>query len=786
MRIQRGADERGVGEAPVRRWLEPGPEVAPRMLLDSDPGEPTAGCYVLTRGAERAWDAINHQMTLPRGAFFWIGGGSGTGKTHFLNYAIALSKRAPPPATGAPGRHLTVAADASERAAANEIDRQVLDQIGLKLAGDRRAALWRQLRGAEGVRMALDQARRQGVKGILVAIDLGAYEQRQAHSQLAELSTVAHEFKHLRLVVVVAGRETECEGARSFMVAPNEDEELSVICGRARLLNDEGGPRIDALYRNLEAGSGEPRQIYPLHPAAADGLMELARGPKRINTAAAMLREAIVLWDAAKRPDRLLMPAELMRSGSVRHAVEVRLGSVGRAALAIAHKAAATMPEEIRGMAGAMIDTLVLHSLSGTVRLKVGAIVPRLRDGTAFADGDADSLMAELAGLTDGIIAYEAGAARFNPSSGGTPAIAAFNAAIGLVRRFDQSLTAAAERPELNAKLRRLADAMASALERSCRNRDWLEAAMHEAGASLNMEQQRTFDAYIEMAERGVRALIETGVEPDRCAEANKVVTAYEALAAVAAAAPGLRVMREYLDATGLMASGGNEAGGGSAIAIIETEYQLLRAAVAPAVLTSRATSLDALEERFHKFKWNYIGLYRAAHVERCRELTRLAGIADDLRGYLAAIGRLNRIAALGVPEGVELASRMEVIAPQLLQCDARAPLVLEVHPRCAACGFVLGALAPAAELNELAEHSRRALEAKLAALSQSAIARLIEQHDRGGRLEGFLKITQAAQTDALVRVLDDRLAAYLAKLLDENHAVAANASRRVRPLKMS
>ena len=62
----------------------------------------------------------------------------------------------------------------------------------------------------------------------------------------------------------------------------------------------------------------------------------------------------------------------------------------------------------------------------------------------------------------------------------------------------------------------------------------------------------------------------------------------------------------------------------------------------------------------------------------------------------------------------------------------------------------------------------RRALEFKLAALSQSMIARLIRNHDQEHRLEGFLKITQAAQTDALVRVLDEKLARYLAQVLDE------------------
>ena len=60
-------------------------------------------------------------------------------------------------------------------------------------------------------------------------------------------------------------------------------------------------------------------------------------------------------------------------------------------------------------------------------------------------------------------------------------------------------------------------------------------------------------------------------------------------------------------------------------------------------------------------------------------------------------------------------------------------------------------------------------------------IARLIREHDRDNRLEGFLKITQAAQTDALVRVLDEKLARYLAQVLDDNleGLVGKSAKRR-------
>jgi hypothetical protein len=113
-------------------------------------------------------------------------------------------------------------------------------------------------------------------------------------------------------------------------------------------------------------------------------------------------------------------------------------------------------------------------------------------------------------------------------------------------------------------------------------------------------------------------------------------------------------------------------------------------------------------------------------------------------------------------------------------------PLAPEIMPCCPHCAYVIGTASPRVALGELLARVRRALETKLAILSQSAIARLIQDHDHNHRLEGFLKITQAAQTDALVGVLDEKLAGYLRRLLDENLALDSTAvvARVVHPLR--
>ncbi len=149
--------------------------------------------------------------------------------------------------------------------------------------------------------------------------------------------------------------------------------------------------------------------------------------------------------------------------------------------------------------------------------------------------------------------------------------------------------------------------------------------------------------------------------------------------------------------------------------------------------------------------------------------MEHLALLVEDATRYRDALGRLNQITALGPVEGEQLAARVAELAASVVRCDREGSIAPETTPRCASCGFILGTQAPAAELEDVMERLRRGLAIKLAALSQSMIARLIREHDRDHRLEGFLKITQAAQTDALVRVLDEKLARYLAQVLDDN-----------------
>jgi len=321
---------------------------------------------------------------------------------------------------------------------------------------------------------------------------------------------------------------------------------------------------------------------------------------------------------------------------------------------------------------------------------------------------------------------------------------------------------------------------MARAVEAAHRVGAALEGAYREFRTELSPEHRQTIDDFIALAEAGPGALIELAADERSRAHTERAIAAYEALAAAAGAAPRMRSMREYLRATALMpGTAGHIAGdtadargdgsaADKAIAAAQVECQLVLVAMESAVPRWDARGYDALEIRFQKFKWSYIQLYQAAHERWRRESERFVIELGEAREHFAALRRLNSIAALGAPAGDALGMRLEELRYGLAPCAIAAPIALVLEPRCPRCGFVLGAAMPSAALDEVFEQIRGALRATLEALSHDAIARLIRQHDSGHRLDGFLKITQAAQTDALVRVLDDNLARYLGHLLDE------------------
>ncbi|HYR79663.1 MAG TPA: hypothetical protein VEO55_06630, partial [Candidatus Dormibacteraeota bacterium] len=475
------------------------------------------------------------------------------------------------------------------------------------------------------------------------------------------------------------------------------------------------------------------------------------------------------------QPDRLIYPPDLTMNPAISKRLEVLLDPVGRAAFKIAHDALArSFQGNQKELAREIIDTLVMENVCGGIEpltIEVlGSRVPMLaRSGAADSFPVVRSLLSQLHAKTGGVIRFDSDTARFDPEAAGAPELAAFNSAIALLRRFDPTLTPAREMDGLPARLEKLERAMADAVAAANRTSDMVSSALRESNMPMPAAHLDAIAQYIELAESGAAAMLEIGNDPARGEAAILVLANYDPLADAAAAFPRFSAMRNYLAATGLRASAVIDRSVESAVATLETECELLAVELGPRALSGSPRNLDALEARFQKFKWTYVQRYLGAHEEWRAKMDRLALAVEDALRYRDALTRLNLIVALGPAEGEELAARVAALAASVIRCELEGPVAPETTPRCLSCGFILGAVAPSAELDTLMERLRRGLAIKLAALSQSMIARLIRDHDRDNRLEGFLKITQAAQTDALVRVLDEKLARYLAQVLDDN-----------------
>jgi hypothetical protein len=777
----------GKRRAVARGWYELEPPIAERMELEAWPRMSTVASFVFTQAAESAWEVLNQHLEAAQGGVFWIGGPSGCGKTHFLNYVVALQKRA-----GAPGaqtaRRIVCGLELAGRIDSAEIESILLSVLAEQIGGDPRAAdIFRQMRGAAALNVGLENASRMGVRAVTVAIDFGMSDCANAADLFALLTEVAASFRQVKFTVIAAGRSEAPASTHLLEVAPRDaNEETMIAIRRARRLVEDAEAVADKMYAGIETAGLTPNAIFPFHPAALRALRTIAESSNRstIVSISRLAREALSSSpaDGGEFTARLIYPSDLTMNAAVSDQIKARLPESGRAAWKIAREAVARLDAYDRELAGEIVDTLVVEHCGSGAALSIEelkALVPAVASG-ATAEARATLAVADvirrLEASTGGVIRLDGDIARFDPDAAGAPELAAFNAALVIARRFDPLLTIARDRDGLDERMRRLDAAMARAVEAAAHTREALLSVLKEANLPMPAANSDAIASYSELAEAGARALLEAVADRSKLAAAAQTIDAYEALAAAAAAIPRMRAMREYLAGTGLRAlhdDGASSQGDfrESAVTALETECELLQVELGPRILTGPPRSLDALEARFQKFKWTYVQCYLSAHARWRDKMERLDLAVGDARRYFDALMRLNRISALGAPEGAHLGARVAELSERVIRCELGDAIAPETTPRCPSCGFQLGAASPQAGIDEAIEALRRALEIKLAALSQSVIARLIREHDREHRLEGFLKITQAAQTDALVRVLDEKLALYLAQVLDEGVA---------------
>ena len=757
----------------MRAWPSSGyvvreADIPERLELDSSPRSQSVETFVMTRAAEHSWRRFNEHLESARGAVFWVSGPPGCGKTHFVNYLLALQDRAGSP-TAESSRRLTCGIELAGRVGALELEAYLLSAIAEQI-GARGDELWRSIRGAAALRVALEQAARVGFHALTIAIDFALAEWQAVDDYVAAIAEVAANAKRARFNLIIAARNRGPRAAQALEVAPADSIEcISAAIRRTRELGDGADALVARAYGGMVMRGFDPLGIYPFHPHAAAALPGTAGPPMTFAAVARIARDA----EQAHRErgaERLIYPGHLLE-----FAPRARLGDSATDALALVRDAAQSFVGNEAQLASETVDTLVIEHLAGaTATLTLTEIEARLpsfaeRVGESWTRTSITGVLDQLATRTRGVIRFDPEGARFDPSAAAAPEVARFNAALTLVRRFEPALGASRELPELGAKLKRLENAMGSAADAAIRLEHLLSDAMRESGMTTSTEQSLAIGEFIALAQGSARALVEIGADPARSEAAIKTVAAFEGIAAAAAALPRLRVMREYLKATGLRASSELPPGRDATIVALETECELLAIETGPRALSSIPRALEALEARFQKFKWTYVQLYTAAHENWRAELARLHPIAEDAHRHLEALKRLNAISALGPPASEELDAAVKQVASRVRRCDFDRPLAPETTPRCPGCSFMLGAESPREALSDLMDRLRRAINSKLAALSQSMIAALIREHDTGQRLEGVLKIIQASQTEALVQVLDERLARYLAQLLDDN-----------------
>src|SRR6202158_2807186 len=132
------ADE--IGRHPVaRRLFELDLLPQERLKLETAPRVDTVASFVFTRAAARSWEVLNQHLAANEGAVFWIGGPAGCGKTHFLDYVIALESRA-----GAldaeNARRLICGLEVAERTQAAQLELHLLRVLAEQIGADSRSA----------------------------------------------------------------------------------------------------------------------------------------------------------------------------------------------------------------------------------------------------------------------------------------------------------------------------------------------------------------------------------------------------------------------------------------------------------------------------------------------------------------------------------------------------------------------------------------------------------------------------------------------------------------------
>jgi hypothetical protein len=755
------------------------------MELEAEPKELTVRTYVLTAAAARAWESIERAASSARGSFFWIGGRTKVGKTHFLNYVLSLERIAGGRSLD-DERRLAIALSVAAGATAVQLEGILLEQVARELGGDKRAAaVWRALGNAGGLRVALSEAHRLGVRRLTIAVDLGDFDPAALFDCFRRFAQIIASNRAPVTTMLVAGRGPAPDWAAGLDVAPHSGQEAMLAAvARAR----EFLPRARQFLHGFYAGTqGETEQAFPFHSETLRALLALAPSDCAVGDLARLARDALDPSEGSRNMAlrRLLLPSDLTASAPLSRRIETLLGEAGRNALRTSYAAASSLSRDDGELPRQIVDSLLLAHFEGR-ELELGQLCARLPKATDQTRLQVRKMLERLAQTAGGAIRFDGRSARFNPRLPHAREMAAFATALPVLRRLDPSLPCPRDADDLELILGRLGNTVAQALELARDVGEKLSAFAFTQRAAIAPQYAQGLDEFISLLSQGPAALVDTAADANRAQQLAKVFDDFRLLTGAAALVPQMSAMSRYLEETGLLDSGQAPFPDATGTAVApDTQEQLMseqadwlarlrmQARLSAAELNFRLLfanrgAFEAVQARFRKFRAEYAQCYRVAHEKWRTEMRRLQQLARNASALLEVLKRLNSISFLGPPDGIHLAAELAACASQVVLCDRPSSSTLEHEhdARCTRCGYMLGAQSP--QVAHSLEAIERAVKARLARLSHNAIKRLISEHDDRDRLEGFLKIVQAAQTDALARVLDDELTEYLRRLLDD------------------
>ncbi len=269
-------------------------QIEDRIRLSDAPTRAYIESFVMTRGAESAWAEINQRLRSATSSLLWIKGPAGSGKTHFLSYVLALSARAGV-LDSSPGKHLSIAVSEAEEMAV--LERRLAEIIAHQLAtSDKSYALWRELPDADALRVALDQARRQGVRAITAVIDFGLADRDLLAACEEAIIRLVKSAREPKLTLIAAARNAPLQAEIMVCeIAPESDEEVLVAITRARCLS-ANFPVIGSGAQHAENGNSGDFSVdpyFPFHPLTVAALLRLAPEQHRIAAIARIACEAL-------------------------------------------------------------------------------------------------------------------------------------------------------------------------------------------------------------------------------------------------------------------------------------------------------------------------------------------------------------------------------------------------------------------------------------------------------------------------------------------------------------